>query len=135
MIVLDTTVLSLAYRRRRGSAEEPLPVRALREMILEDIPLSVPGIVLQELLSGVRTNEQFHRLHGLMEGFPILMAEHEDHVTAAQISNTCRRHGVTAAAVDCLIAAMAVTRDAQIFALDEDFEDMAPHCSLQLFRA
>ncbi len=47
MIVLDTTVLSLAYRRRRGSAEEPLPVRALREMILEDIHTevgAVPGI-------------------------------------------------------------------------------------------
>jgi predicted nucleic acid-binding protein len=104
-------------------------------MIVEDVPLSVPGIVLQELLSGVKSDEQFRGLYNAMQGFPVLMAEREDHVIAARIANNCRGHGVTAAAVDCLIAAMAVTRDARLFTLDHDFEAIASHCALELFRA
>ena len=134
MIVLDTSVLSLAYRRRRRGSEEPRQVEVLRELILEDVPLSVPGIVLQELLSGVRSETQFRDLFDVMQGFPVLLAEREDHVIAARIANACRRQGVTTAAVDCLIAAMAVAREAHLFTLDVDFEAMAPHCSLHLFK-
>jgi predicted nucleic acid-binding protein len=134
MILLDTTVLSLAFRRRRVAAEEPGPVRVLRDMVREDTPLAVPGIVMQELLSGIRADEQFHRLHDLLQGFPLVLAEAEDHLTASRISNACRRHGVSAAAVDCLIAAMAVVRRGRLFTLDEDFSSMARHCDLQLFR-
>jgi hypothetical protein len=46
-----------------------------------------------------------------------------------------RRKRLKAAAVDCLIAAMSVTRGAQALGLDADFEGMAPHCPLRLFKA
>jgi len=132
MIVVDTSVLSLAFRRRARAQAEPSAARLLRRMVLEDIHVRVPGIVLQELLSGVRREAQFARLKSLVEGFPILAAERAHHVAAARISNACRRNGVATSAVDCLIAAQAVAADAPLFTTDEDFSRMAAHCRLRL---
>ena len=135
MILLDTSVLSLAFRRRAGGEQESQVAATLRRLVARDAPMGVPGIVLQELLSGVRTAQEFDRLNGLMGGFPLVMARREDHVAAARIANACARKGVPTSTVDCLIAALAVSRKAALFTLDTDFSRMAPHCGLTLFRA
>ena len=135
MILLDTSVLSLVFRRRRRGEPEPQVAATLRHLVAEDAPMGVPGIVLQELLSGVRTAQEFDRLKDLMEGFPAMMARREDHVTGARIANACARKGVPTSTVDCLIAALAISRKAALFTLDTDFARMAPHCGLTLFGA
>lgn len=133
MIVLDTSVLSLAFRRRKGGAAEPEMVGHLRKMIEDDFPLGIPGIVLQELLSGVRDRNQFNRLDRLLGGFPLLIADADDHRRAAQIANACSAAGVSTSAPDCLIAAQSAGRGNALFTLDEDFRRMAPHCGLTLY--
>lgn len=135
MILLDTSVLSLAFRRRRGGEAELQVAATLRRLVAEDAPMGVPGIVLQELLSGVRTAQEFDRLKGIMDGFPLVIARREDHLTAARIANACARKGVPISTVDCLIAALAISRKAALFTLDTDFSRMAPHCGLTLVRA
>lgn len=132
MIVVDTSVLSLAFRRRASIAVEPAAVTLLRRMMSDDIPLTIPGIVLQELLSGVRREEDSSRLQRLLEGFPILLADRDHHVAAADISTACRRHGIAVTAVDCLIAALAISVEAPLFTIDRDFLRMAIHCGLQI---
>jgi predicted nucleic acid-binding protein len=134
MILLDTSVLSLAYRRLRKAEPKSPVVEVLRQMILEDDPLAVPGIVLQEVLSGVRSEEQFARLKRLLEAFPIVTAESDHHVLAARIANACRRKGVATSTVDCLIAALATSNDAFLLTLDEDFARIAPICGMKLFK-
>lgn len=133
MILLDTSVLSLVFRRRGSREPEPSVVDVVRRMLRQDAPLTIPGIVLQEVLSGVRTEPQFLRLKRLLEGFPILVAEQHHHVRAARIANACRRKGVATSAVDCLISALATEHDAPLLTMDEDFFGMAPHCGLKLF--
>lgn len=134
MILLDTSILSLAFRRRRKGEPEPPEVADLRRMTEEDEPIAVPGIVLQELLSGVRTQAEFARLRILMEGFPLILAGRSDHLSAARISNACARKGVSTSTVDCLIAALAISRKASLFTVDDDFVRMAPHSGLSLLR-
>ena len=134
MILVDTSVLSLAFRRRIKTSPEPPFVQRLRRLVEEDQPVAVPGIVLQELLSGVRATNEFERLEDLMEGFPLILAAREHHIRAARIANTCRQAGITASTVDCLIAAMAIETKSQLLTSDEDFERMAPYCGLQLLK-
>lgn len=134
MILLDTSILSLAYRRRRRAEAEPHGVALLRRMIREDDPLAVPGIVLQEFLSGIRTEAQFGRLERALKAFPIITAEPQHHILAARIANACRLKGLATSTVDCLIAALAASNDAFLFTLDEDFVRMAPLCGIKLFR-
>lgn len=133
MMVVDTSVLSLAFRRRtRGVVEAPI-VEAFRRMVEEDLPVAIPGIVLQELLSGVRTGTEFERLQEVMRGFPVLLATEAHHATAARISNKCRRSGLSVSVVDCLIAATALELNAQLLTTDEDFARMAAIFDLRLF--
>ena len=132
MIVIDTSVLSEAFRHRRGiqptrSAEE------LVRLIRDGESLAVPGVVLQEFLAGLRDEALFLKLAGLLRPLPLLLATHENHVAAARISNSCRAAGIAAGAVDCLIAAQALGRDHQLFSSDRDFERIAEVCELQLY--
>ena len=134
MILLDTSILSLAYRRRRRAEAEPHEVAVLRGMIREDVPLAIPGIALQEVLTGIRTEAQFGRLERALKAFPVISAEPQHHILAARIANACRRKGVATSTVDCLIAALATSNDVSLFTLDEDFVRMAPLCGMKLFR-
>src|SRR5689334_10803663 len=101
-------------------------------MIAEDWPLLIPGIVRQELLSGVRTPEEWKRLQDVVEGFPVLLADLDDHFTAARVTNACRQRGIASSTVDCLIAAQAIRSQASLFTLDQDFQRIADCCELQL---
>lgn len=132
MIILDTSVLSLALRRRVVGDAEQAPAVMLRRMIDNDWPLAVPGIVLQELLSGVRTKRQFRTIRGHLEGFRILLAAENDHLQAADISNACRTAGISCSTVDALIAAQTIAADGQLFTTDKDFKKMTPCCGLEL---
>jgi len=95
--------------------------------------MGIPGVVLQELLSGVREDTEVRRLDRGLEPFPLLLASRNDHVTAAMIQNICRRRGIVTSTIDCLIAAQTMTSRAVLFTLDEDFRRMARHCALRLF--
>jgi predicted nucleic acid-binding protein len=132
VILVDTSVLSLAYRRRRRDEPEPRPVTVLRQLIIDDVPLAIPGIVLQEILSGIRAQAQFDKLQRTLESFPVVIATEIHHIVAARIANACRRKGIAASAVDCLISALATSNRDILFTLDEDFVKMARVCDLRL---
>jgi predicted nucleic acid-binding protein len=135
VIVLDTSLLSHAYRRQPGGGTQPPAVREFARLLDEDAPLVVPGIVLQELLSGVKGATAFRALDDILSGFPLLLATRHTHALAAQLRSRCRAKGVAAGSVDCLIAAHAVEADAALFTLDRDFALMAKHTDLQLHKA
>jgi len=132
MIVVDTSVLSAAFRRGKRRPIEARSVQRFAELVKSDAPLAVPGVVLQELLSGVKTATEFSKLDDLLGGFPLLLASRQTHVRAAEIRNRCRAKGVAAATVDCLIAAHALLADADLMTLDHDFRLIARHTDLRL---
>jgi predicted nucleic acid-binding protein len=134
VILVDTSVLSLAFRRRERPSPEPDCVQILRMHIEKDHSIAVPGIVLQELLSGVRTDIEFERLRNLMDGFPLILATREHHLDAARIANLCRQTGVAVSTIDCLIAAQAIKAESRLLTTDQDFARIASHCPLQLLR-
>ena len=133
MILVDTSVWSLAFRRQARPGDEPKVVSLLRRMIKDDQPLAIPGIVFQELLTGVRDVSQENKLQGILDGFPLLLATREHHVEAAKISTACRKGGGAAATVDCLIAAQCVCSNAALLTTDEDFKQIARHATLKLY--
>jgi predicted nucleic acid-binding protein len=120
MILLDTSVLSRALRRKRASHADPIAAQ-LERLLEENIPVGIPGIVMQEILSGIRSSEQFSSLYKRLEPFPIVLATTADHVQAAQIVNRCRSRGLATTSIDALIAALTIQRDANLFTTDHDF--------------
>ena len=133
MIVVDTSVLSVAFRR--SSSRDPHPAaRELRRLVLADEMVLLPGIVLQEILSGIRSEAGLTRLLSDLEGFPLLLATAEDHVLAARIRNVGIAEGIVASTVDALIAAQTISVRGSLFTLDEDFSRIAASCRLELYR-
>ena len=134
MILLDTTVVSLVFRREGGLGEvEMAVVGEVKRLIRGKAPLALPGIVLQEVLSGVRTEEAYDKLQENLRGYPVLLAVEEDHKLGAQIMNRCRKKGITASTVDCLVAAQAVSTGGHLLSTDEDYVRMSRHCRLRLW--
>ena len=135
MILFDTSVLSCVLRcRHPGPAERRLRA-VFDELMASDDPLCLPGIVLQEVLSGVRSERQFAELSGrVLAAFSILPEGVSEHVEAARVRNVCLAKGLNVSGVDCLIAACAITGGHQLFTVDEDFEAIAKHTPLKLYR-
>lgn len=132
MIVCDTSVLSLVFRRSSVALETAVR-RAYRRLILEAEPACVPGIVVQELLSGVRSAKQFDELLDVIMGFDILLAGVNHHIDAAQLVNRCRKRGIACSTPDALIAALTTAENGELFTTDQDFRRLAAHEPLRLF--
>jgi predicted nucleic acid-binding protein len=90
------------------------------------------GPVLQELLTGLRRQQDFERLLLTLSDLPLLRPSRQTYVEAAKISNACRRRGVQTNAVDCLIAASCVQHDYPLLTADRDFARIAEHSGLVL---
>jgi len=134
LIVVDTSVWSLAFRRRGWpNRVTPGVVKLLQKLTKEKQQVVVPGIVLQELLSGVKDPAQWERIKELMEGYPLILATKEQYIEASNISNVCRRAGVSAATIDCLIAAQCIMLNGVLLTLDDDFKRISGCCGLRLY--
>lgn len=132
MILLDTSVLSRTLRRRRPGPEERALAVFLNELLESDVAVGLPGIVVQEVLSGIRDDSWFAELEDRLRHFPVLPALHADHVEAARLCNRCLARGVTTSPVDCLIASVTIAGGHELFTLDNDFRQIAKHAPLKL---
>ena len=132
MIVVDTSVLSLAFRRPSKLDPHPAAVE-LRRLVEADEEVALPGLVLQEILSGVRDEDQFAALLASLEGFPVLRTTTNEHVLAARVRNRAMTAGVAVSTVDALIAAQTIAARGRLFTTDEDFFRLAPLCGLGLY--
>ena len=132
MIVVDTSVLSLAFRRPVTRQPHPAATE-LRRLVLGDETVALPGVTLQEILSGVRSVESFNGLLAHLEGFPLLLATAADHALAAQIRNGARAAGIAVGTIDALIAAQTISARARLFAADKDFSRIAALSELKVY--
>ena len=99
MILLDTSVLSVVLRRKAPGAEERRLGERLQALLNSGQRVSVPGIVVQEVLAGIRESRQFESIRGvLLRGYPVVAAAVGDHVLAADAVTPRRRQRFTTSA-------------------------------------
>ncbi len=65
--------------------------------------------------------------------YALIPATREQHVEAANISNVCRKAGVSAATIDCLIAAQCILLNGELLTLDDDFKRISGCCGLRIY--
>jgi predicted nucleic acid-binding protein len=122
MVLVDTSVWSLALRRKASNLEarDQAHSEALRELVREG-RVQMIGPVRQELLSGIRDEPVFRKIRDNLRAFDNPQLQAEDYEEAARMNNACRAQGIAGSPVDFLICAVAYIRNWQIFTTDRDF--------------
>ena len=122
MVLVDTTVW-VDLLRDRATA----PVSLLKRL-LHAGEAAIAPVILQELLQGASTQENFVKLSKHFLALPLLEARTQGttHVAAAKLYARCRWQGLTPRSPhDCLIAQLAIEHGVPLLHDDRDFEALA----------
>lgn len=129
-VIVDTTVWSLALRRR-----EPDPIlSADLSVLLRRQQAILLGVVRQEVLSGVPDSSVYTKLRDQLRPVPDYSLTTAHYEQAAELFSRCRSRGVQGTLVDCLICAVAMRDDHLVFSTDGDFKHIAKVARVELYR-
>jgi len=117
-IIIDTCVWSLALKRNESKENEY--VNELKELIKE-VRAQLVGPVRQELLSGIKSKQQFNLLRDHLRAFEQIEIKNEDYELAAEYFNTARKKGIQGSNTDFLICAISRRHKMPILTTDKDF--------------
>jgi hypothetical protein len=97
--------------------------------------VGVPGPVIQEVLQGIRDDEQFRLTRERLCRFPIIHPDTDTYVMAARLYRTVARKGMVVPPGDLTIAALAIQHACELYTLDvRHFERIEKHSELRLHR-
>ncbi len=128
-VLVDTCVWSLALRKK--TMPDELHVGELRKLISE-VRVQMIGPIRQEILSGIKSQQQFEHLRQLLAAFPDMPVRTDDYELAARYFNLCRSKGIQGSNTDFLICAIATAHGLPIYTFDKDFELYKQHIPFEL---
>jgi hypothetical protein len=128
-VIADTCVWSMVLRHKGKPVAR---VRNELESLILDHRIQMIGPIRQEILSGIRNQEQFDKLQEYLDPFPDWPLETADYIEAARYCNICRSEGVQGSNTDFLICAVSARNRFSIFTTDKDFARFARHLPIFL---
>lgn len=129
IVLVDTSVWSLALRRTRGNTH---PASAELSRLISGDNALLLGVVRQESLCGITDPDQFESLRLQLAAYPDVEVRKADHEDGARFFNLCRGKGIQGSHVDFLICAVAARRNLAILTTDADFGRFARHLPIRL---
>jgi len=128
-IIVDTCIWSIALRR--NEIKQNNLIVELSELISE-VRVQLIGPIRQELLSGIKTKNQFNKLKKHLSAFPDLPMVSRDFELAAEFYNVTRNKGIQGSNTDFIICSLAHTHNMSIFTIDKDFVHYASVLPIKL---
>jgi hypothetical protein len=125
MILPDTSVWITYFRN-----SQPELVSRLEQYLLAD-RVAINGIILAELVQGLRNNDEKATLVTLLGGLHVLELPFQQWELAGELSSRLRKSGMTLPLTDVAIAANAMQNNATVMTLDAHFQHI-PDLSLVL---
>lgn len=124
LILIDTSVWIQVLRK-----DPPRPLADLVRRAIVERRTATTGMVMLELLSGVRTERHYRDVADELRALRYLPAE-EAWPEACRLSFRLRRHGVTVPSADVLIAGVAIVHGCVLLHADDHFPLIARHSKL-----
>jgi predicted nucleic acid-binding protein len=129
--LVDTTVWIDFFR---GTATPE--VLELQRLIEADEDICVCGVILTEVLQGIRDDKDHAMVSAALDAFLFLPMNQRTFIRAADIYRDLRRKGVTIRnAVDCMIASVALEHNIPLLHHDRDFDGIASLGQLKVVMA
>ena len=130
MVIVDTTVWVDFLKGR-----ETDQVGKLEELISDEVDVFTTGVIVQEVLSGIKSKREREKVRKEFDCFIVVMPTLDTHIQAAEIFDACQKKGYTIRSViDCLIAALALEYDLTILENDRDYGFISAVVPLKTFR-
>jgi predicted nucleic acid-binding protein len=128
MTLVDTSVW-IDFLAARNTPQ----VAALESFIDQREDLCLCGVVLTEVLQGIRDDKQHKQTESVLSSLIYLPMDHSTFLLAANIYRTLRSRGITIRnSVDCMIAAVCIEHKAHLLHNDRDFDYIAGVFGLQV---
>jgi predicted nucleic acid-binding protein len=129
MVLVDTTVWIDFF------ADRNVPhVAALQKVIETEEDLCICGVILAEVLQGIRSDADYIETKNYLDDLISLPMRQATYVGAAQVYRSLRKRGVTIRKpVDCMIASVAIEHDIVLLHNDRDLNDIAKHTKLKIY--
>lgn len=127
IILVDTTVWIDFFAARS------LPhVVALETIIKRREDICICGIILAEVLQGIRQDTEFRKTRDLFNTLILLPMPYTVFLRSADIYRKLRKIGITIRKpLDCMIASVAIENDIPLLHNDRDFQPIEKHCGLK----
>jgi len=130
IVMVDTTVWIDFF----GGKSQP-HVKILEHLIKERNDVCICGIILTEILQGIREGIAYRKIKQLLENLIFLPMQYSSFVLSAEIFRKLRRKGITIRkTMDCMIAAVAIENDIALVHNDRDFIPIEKHFGLKILR-
>ena len=130
IVLVDTTVWIDFFSDRN----EP-HVAMLQELIENEEDLSLCGVILAEVLQGIRSDTDFTKTKEYLNDLIFLPMRQTTFLRAAEIYRSLRKKGITIRKpVDCMIASVAIDYNIYLLHNDRDFDHIAKHLKLRIYR-
>lgn len=128
MMLVDTSVW-IDFFAARSTAQ----VAVLESSIDQKEDLCLCGVVLTEVLQGIRDDKQYKQTESVLSNLIYLPMDQSTFLLAANIYRTLRSRGITIRnSVDCMIAAVCIEHKADLLHNDRDFDHIADVSDLQV---
>jgi predicted nucleic acid-binding protein len=131
-ILLFDTSIWIDYLR----GQETPKVNLLDEYLLNTDVLQICPPIIQEILQGIRQDEQFSKINKNLDRLLCLQIDAKEAVFgAAELYRNLRKKGITIRKPnDCLIAFYAISFDVELVHNDSDFDLMIDHTPIKIYQ-
>lgn len=130
-VIVDTSVWSLALRRKKKQARNEIRIL---ESLINGQNVCMLGPIRQEILSGIKDDQQFEKLRDYLSAFDDFTISIRDYEKAAEFYNSCRAKGIQGSNTDFLICAVSVNNRYPIFSSDKDFVRFSRYLPIVLMK-
>lgn len=128
MIIVDTSIWIDFLQDSESIHQE-----RLEDLIGNNNKALICGIILQEVLQGIKDNKSYEITKQRLSKLPFIDTNKETYLYASALYGTLRSKGITVPSVDTTIAALAIQNKIPLFTKDEHFKIVAKHFGLRLY--
>lgn len=128
MVIVDTSIWIDFFQKSESTHQ-----RKLENLIRDNNRAVICGIILQEILQGIRDHQSYEITKQRLMRLPFINTNKEVYLYASSLFRILRSKGITVPPVDVTIAAIALKNKIPIFTGDEHFKTVAKYSELKLY--
>ena len=129
MILVDTSIWIDFFGHPDSSYTEKL-----EKLIKDNNRTAICGIILQEILQGIKEKKSYELTKGRLVKFPFIQTEKEAYLHASSLYRKLSKKGITLPSVDVTIASIAILNNLPLFTKDKHFDLISKYSDLIIYR-